>query len=104
MSIKFSSLTFELKDLLLICGFVAGYFRFEQRQMDMYNELKNEMFKIVADNKLQEVKVNARFDAMLNKQTSHKETEEGDVINFVALIHENRLQIIKKRLVKFRLV
>lgn len=104
MAIKFNSLTFDLKDLLLICGFVAGYFRFEQRQMDLYNELKNEMFKIVADNKLQEVKVNARFDAMLNKQTSHKETEKNNVINFVALVHENRLQIVKKRLVKYRLV
>lgn len=104
MAIKFNSLTFDLKDLLLICGFVAGYFNFKSEQKEMYNELKLEIRQIVADNKVQEVKVNARFDAMLNKQTSHKETEKNNVINFVALVHENRLQIVKKRLVKYRLV
>ena len=39
-AIKFNTLTFDVKDLLLICGLVAGYFRFEQKQTDMYNDLK----------------------------------------------------------------
>ena len=103
-AIKFNSLTFDLKDLLLICGFVAGYFNFKSEQKEMYNELKLEIKQIVTDNKVQEVKVNARFDAMLNKQTSQKETDNKNMINFIAVVHENRLQIIKKRLVKFRLV
>lgn len=103
-AIKFNSLTFDLKDLILIIGIVAAYFNFKNEQKEMYNELKLEIRQIVADNKVQEVKVNARFDAMLNKQTSHKETEKNNVINFVALVHENRLQIVKKRLVKYRLV
>ncbi len=37
MDIKFNSLTFDLKDLLLICGFVAGYFNFKSEQKEMYN-------------------------------------------------------------------
>ena len=43
MAIKFNSLTFDLKDLLLICGFVAGYFNFKSEQKEMYNELKLEI-------------------------------------------------------------
>ena len=102
-AIKFNTLTFDVKDLLLICGLVAGYFRFEQKQTDMYNDLKAQIKKIVSDNKIQEVKFNARFD-MLNKPTSQKETEKETLFNFVAICHENRLEKVRKRLVKFRLV
>jgi hypothetical protein len=92
MAIKFNSLTFDLKDLLLICGFVAGYFRFEQHQRDMYNELKTEIQQIVSDNKIQEVKFNAKFD-MLNKPTNERKTSENDTICFVAIVHDNRIKI-----------
>jgi len=92
MAIKFNSLTFDLKDLLLICGFVAGYFRFEQHQRDMYNELKTEIQQIVSDNKIHEIKFNAKFD-MLNKPTSERKTSENDTICFVAIVHDNRIKI-----------
>lgn len=95
-AIKFNTLTFDVKDLLLICGLVAGYFRFEQKQTDMYNDLKAQIQQIVSDNKIQEAKVNARFDSMLNKQTSQKETEKETLFNFIAVVHENRLEIVKK--------
>jgi hypothetical protein len=103
MAIKFNEMTFDLKDLLLIIGLVAGYFRFEQKQKDMYNELRAEIASIVADNKLQEVKVNARFDAMLNKPTSEKQAS-NKMLQFIAVLHDNRIGVVKKRLVKFRLV
>lgn len=104
MAIKFNSLTFDLKDLLLICGFVAGYFNFKSEQKEMYNELKLEIKQIVSDNKIQEVKFNARFD-MLNKPTSeNKKTDTNNMFNFIAVCHDTRVQIVKKRLFKFRLV
>lgn len=90
-AIKFNTLTFDVKDLLLICGLVAGYFRFEQRQKDMYNELKSEIQQIISDNKVQEVKFNARFD-MLSKPTSHK-TDTVNGINFVAILHDTRVRV-----------
>lgn len=62
MAIKFNSLTFDLKDLLLFCSFVAAYFNFKSEQKEMYNELKMEIKQIVSDNKIQEVKFNAKFD------------------------------------------
>jgi len=91
MAIKFNSLTFDLKDLLLICGFVAGYFNFKSEQKEMYNELKLEIRQIVADNKVQEVKVNTRFD-MLNKPTSQK-TDTVNGIGFVAILHDTRVRV-----------
>lgn len=92
MAIKFNSLTFDLKDLLLICGFVAGYFNFKSEQKEMYNELKLEIRQIISDNRVQETKFNAKFD-MLNKPTSERKTSENDTICFVAIVHDNRIKI-----------
>ena len=103
MAIKFNSLTFDLKDLMLVIGFVAGYFNFKSEQNEKFNELKLEIKQIVADNRVQEIKFNAKFD-MLNKPTSERKTSENDSINFIAIVHDSRLEIVKKRLVKFRLV
>ena len=77
--------------------------RAENLQNERFNELKTEIAQIISDNKLQEVKVNARFDAMLNKPTSEKSTS-NKMINFVAVLHDNKIEVVKRRLVKFRLV
>jgi len=103
MAIKFNSITFDIKDIILIVGIVAYVLRAENLQNERFNELKTEIAQIISDNKLQEVKVNARFDAMLNKPTSEKSTQ-NKMINFVAVLHDNRIEVVKKRLVKFRLV
>jgi hypothetical protein len=102
MAIKFNSITFDLKDLILIIGLVSAYFNFKSDQSEKFTELKKEIAQIISDNKIQEVKVNARFDAMLNKPTSEKSTPEKTV-NLMAVIHDNKIEIIKKRLVKFKL-
>jgi len=92
MAIKFNSLTFDLKDLMLVIGFVAGYFNFKSEQNEKFNELKLEIRQIVSDNKAQEIKFNAKFD-MLNKPTSERKTSENDTICFVAIVHDNRIKI-----------
>jgi hypothetical protein len=103
MAIKFNSITFDIKDIILIVGIVAYVLRAENLQNERFNELKTEIAQIISDNKLQEVKVNARFDAMLNKPTSEKSTS-NKMINFVAVLHDNKIEVVKRRLVKFRLV
>jgi hypothetical protein len=103
MAIKFNSITFDIKDIILIVGIVAYVLRAENIQNERFSELKTEIAQIISDNKLQEVKVNARFDAMLNKPTSEKSTS-NKMINFVAVLHDNRIEVVKRRLVKFRLV
>jgi len=103
MAFKFNQITFDLKDLLLVIGLVAGYFNFKSEQNERFAELKKEIAQIISDNKLQEVKVNARFEGMLNKPTSEKQTE-NKMIRFVAICNYNRLQVVKKKLLKSKLV
>ena len=99
MAFKFNEITFDLKDILLIVGLVAAYFNFKSEQNEKFNELKLEIKQIVADNKVQEVKFNARFD-MLNKPTSERKTSENDSINFIAIVHDTRIKVktIKSKL------
>lgn len=93
MAFKFNEITFDLKDILLIVGLVAGYFNFKSEQNEKFNELKLEIKQIVADNKVQEIKFNAKFD-MLNKPTSERKTSENDTINFIAIVHDTRIKIV----------
>jgi len=92
MAFKFNEITFDLKDILLIVGLVAGYFNFKSEQNEKFNELKLEIKQIIADNRVQEIKFNAKFD-MLNKPTSERKTSENDTICFVAIVHDNRIKI-----------
>ena len=103
MAIKFNSITFDIKDLILIIGVVVYVLRSENKQDERYANLVAQIQQVVSDNKINEVKVNARFDAMLSKRTSDKSTSNR-MIQFVAVLHDNRLEVVKKRLVKFRLV
>ena len=43
MAFKFNEITFDLKDILLIVGLVAGYFNFKSEQKELYSELKSEI-------------------------------------------------------------
>jgi len=99
MAFKFNEITFDLKDILLIVGLVAGYFNFKSEQNEKFNELKLEIKQIVADNRVQEIKFNAKFD-MLNKPTSERKTSENDTINFIAIVHDTRIKVktIKSKL------
>lgn len=102
MAFKFNEITFDLKDILLIVGLVAGYFNFKSEQNEKFNELKNEIAQIVSDNRIQEIKFNAKFD-MLSKPTSEKKTS-NKAFQFIAICNDTRIEIVKKRLVKIRLV
>ncbi len=102
MAFRFNEITFDLKDILLIIGLVAGYFNFKSEQKEQFTQLKSEIQQIIADNKIQEIKFNAKFD-LLSKPTSEKKTTI-DTINFIAIVNNDRIEIVKKRLVKIRLV
>lgn len=101
MAIKFNQLTFDVKDIILIVGIVVYLFRFENKQDVKFAELKAEIQQIISDNKVNEVKVNARFDSM---KTSNKQADTCNIINFVAILHENRIEVLKKKLFKYKLV
>ena len=99
MAFKFNEITFDLKDILLIVGLVAGYFNFKSEQNEKFNDLKLEIKQIIADNRIQEIKFNAKFD-MLNKPTSERKTSENDSINFIAIVNDTRIKVktIKSKL------
>lgn len=92
MAFKFNEITFDFKDILLIVGLVAGYFNFKSEQNEKFNELKLEIKQIVSDNKLQEVKYNARFD-MLSKPMSERKTNKHDTISFTAIVYDTRIKV-----------
>jgi len=106
MAFKFNEITFDLKDLILICGFVAMYYDFKSDQKEQLNDFKNEMklaiAKVVNDNNIQEIKFNARFD-MLNRPTSQK-TDTVPTFKFTAIIPERKINLINKKEFKTELV
>lgn len=93
--VKFNSLTFDIKDIILIIGIVMYVVRAENKQLEQYNELKAEIQQIISDNKINEIKINARFDSMFNKQASNNATDTNKMINFVAIINDNKIKVVK---------
>jgi hypothetical protein len=104
MAIKFNEISFDLKDIVLIVGLVVYVMRSEQRQITQFNELKTEIAQIISDNKINEVKVNARFDALISKPSK----ETSDKISYkplmIAVCNEYQLKIKRKKLFNFKLV
>lgn len=87
--VKFNQLTFDIKDIILIVGIVMYVVRAENKQLEQYNELKSEIQQIISDNKIQEVKINARFDGM--KHTSNGAKVPKDNIYFMTCFNNRRL-------------
>lgn len=104
MAFKFNEISFDLKDIMLIVGIVMYFNRSEQRQAAQFNELKTEIAKIISDNKINEVKVNARFDALINKPT--KETSDKSTYKplMIAVTNDYQLKIKRKKLFNFKLI
>lgn len=72
MAIKFNEMSFDLKDVILIVGVVLNSVRYDQKQTDQYNQLKVEIAQMISDNKINDLKINNRFDAFIKtKETSH---------------------------------
>lgn len=103
MAIKFNTLSFEIKDIVLIIGGVAAFFRLENNQEKRFNEFELKIQAIVSQVDINEVKVNARFDAIDKKTTDNKDTSAQFIQKF-AVCPDIDLKIKKKRLVKFSLV
>ena len=85
MAIKFNSLTFDLKDLILICGIVAAYFNFKSEQKEMFNQLKAEIQQIVSASTIA-----AKYNEIIDRESAFeilnsklKATEEQEEIKQV---------------------
>lgn len=108
MAFKFDEITFNLKDIILIIGVVSIYFDFKAEQKESYNELKLEIKQIVAESKIHELKINAKFDELQRSQFS-KEKEKQTALFFtkpdlVAICNRDDIKKKKKKLFKPRLI
>lgn len=102
MAIKFQDITFNTKDVIMIVGGVASFFTFYQSIDSRLDNFEIKVQAIVSDNAINNVKLNARIDGI---KTANNETPKAkSMIQFVAVCNDTRLQIVKKRLFKFRFV
>ena len=46
MAIKFNELSFDLKDIMLIGGFIAGYYSFSNKIDERFNQIEIKLNKI----------------------------------------------------------
>lgn len=102
MALKFQDITFNTKDVIMIVGGVASFFTFYQSIDTRLDNFEIKVQSIVSDNAINNVKLNARIDGI--KIASNNPPKASGIIQFVAVCNDTRLQIVRKRLVKFSLV
>lgn len=85
----------------MIVGGAISAFTFYLKIDSRLNEFEINMQKIISSNEINDVKINARIDAI--KQTSNNETSI-DSLKYFAVIPRNRLEVKKKKLFKYKLI
>jgi hypothetical protein len=91
--VKFESITFNTKDVIMIVGTVISAFTFYDKIDSRFNEFELKIQKIDSRTDINEVKFNAKLDAM--KHTSNN-TKIQDNIYFVACFNNRRKYDRKK--------
>ena len=108
MAFEFDKITFNLKDLILIIGVVSIYYDFKAEQKENYNELKIEMRQIVAESKIQELKINTRIDEIKNlqfkKDTQKQASNSFTKPDLIASCTDKNIRLKKKKLFKYSLI
>jgi hypothetical protein len=108
MAFEFDKITFNLKDLILIIGVVSIYYDFKAEQKESYNELKIEMRQIVAESKIQELKINTRIDEIKNLQFKKDTQKQASNIftkpDLITSCTDKNIRLKKKKLFKYSLI
>jgi hypothetical protein len=101
MAVKFNELSFDLKDLMLICGFVAAYYSFNNKIDERFNQIEIKLNKIVGDFTLENFKTNAKIDMMKGKETSDKVSYKPELI---AICNNEEIRLKRKKLFNYKLI
>ena len=102
MAIKFQDIIFNTKDLIMIVGCIASAFTFYQTIDSRLDAFELKVQHIISDSEINNVKINARIDGI---KTANNETPRTKTLtHFVAVCNDNKLEIVKKKLFRFRLV
>ena len=91
--VKFESITFNTKDVVMIVGTVISAFTFYDKIDSRFNDFELKIQQINSRTDINEIKFNAKLDAM--KHTSN-DTKIQDNIYFVACLNNRRKYDRKK--------
>jgi len=91
--VKFESITFNTKDVIMIVGTVISAFTFYDKIDSRFNEFELKIQQINNRTDINEIKFNAKIDAI--KHTSNN-TKIQDNIYFVACLNNRRKYDRKK--------
>ena len=91
--VKFESITFNTKDVVMIVGTVISAFTFYDKIDSRFNDFELKIQQINSRTDINEIKFNAKLDAM--KHTSNN-TKIQDNIYFVACLNNRRKYDRKK--------
>lgn len=69
---KFESITFNTKDLIMICGGLMSAFGFYMQMDNRFDAFELKMQKIVSDSELNRFELNAKIDNLKHSEKSNK--------------------------------
>lgn len=69
---KFESITFTTKDVIMVVGGAISAFTFYLKIDSRLNEFEINMQKIISSNEINDVKINARIDALKTADNTQK--------------------------------
>ena len=99
---KFENIIFNTKDVIMIVGCIASAFTFYQSIDSRLDAFELKVQNIISENEINNVKLNARIDGI--KTSNNQVPKAKTMIQLVAVCNDTRLQIVKKKLFKYKLV
>lgn len=97
---KFESITFTTKDIAMVIGAILSAFTFYIKIDSRLNQFEIKMEKIISENKINDVRLNARIDALKTADNTQRVKNK----DYFAVIPNTRLEVKKKKLFNYKLI
>lgn len=86
---KFESITFTTKDVVMVIGGVVSAFTFYLKIDSRLNQFEIKMEKIISENNINDVKINARIDALKTADNTQRVKSK----EYFAIIPNTKLEL-----------
>lgn len=86
---KFESITFTTKDVIMVVGGAISAFTFYLKIDSRLNEFEINMQKIISSNEINDVKINARIDALKTADNTQRVKSK----EYFAIIPNTKLEL-----------
>mgnify|MGYP006921422407 FL=1 len=97
---KFEAITFTTKDIAMVMGAIFSAFTFYLKIDSRLNQFEIKMEKIISENNINDVKINARIDALKTSDNTQRVKNR----EYFAVIPDTRLEVKKKKLFNYKLI